>query len=92
MIDWSFHSLFDRKVERACSVAKSSRVCVELPSSGVYRVFPEPQEIRGRNAFYDLKDGAYLVAFSRLRVLIQIQGSEAWDIGTMWPTDFEYRA
>ncbi|KAJ3843884.1 GPI transamidase component PIG-T [Lentinula raphanica] len=71
--DWSFHSLFDRKVERACSVAKSSRVCVELPSSGVYRVFPEPQEIRGRNAFYDLKDG-----------------SEAWDIGTMWPTDFEY--
>ncbi|KAJ3998557.1 GPI transamidase component PIG-T [Lentinula boryana] len=72
--DWSFHSLFDRKVEKACPVASSTRVSVELPNSGVYRVYPEPQEIKDGKAYYNLKNN-----------------NEAWNIGTMWPTDFEYR-
>ncbi|GAW04380.1 Gpi16 subunit GPI transamidase component [Lentinula edodes] len=71
--DWSFSSLFDRKVEKACPIAKSSRVSVELPSSGVYRVYPEPPQVKDGIAHYDLKNA-----------------NEVWDIGTMWPTDFEY--
>ncbi|KAF9076064.1 Gpi16 subunit GPI transamidase component [Rhodocollybia butyracea] len=71
--DWSFHSLFDRKVDQACPIAKTSRVAVELPSSGFYRVHPEPLEIKDGQAYYNLKIA-----------------NEAWNIGTMWPTDFEY--
>ncbi|KAJ4485920.1 Gpi16 subunit GPI transamidase component [Lentinula aciculospora] len=71
--DWSFHSLFDRRVEKACPVAKFSRVSVDLPSSGLYRVYPEPMEVIEGKAYYDLKNN-----------------HEVWDIGTMWPADFEY--
>ncbi|KAE9400530.1 Gpi16 subunit, GPI transamidase component [Gymnopus androsaceus JB14] len=71
--DWSFASLFDRVVEKACPVAKSSRVIVDLPTYGVYRVHPEPSEILNGKAYYDLTNS-----------------NQVWDIGTMWPVDFEY--
>ncbi|KIK70817.1 hypothetical protein GYMLUDRAFT_32877 [Collybiopsis luxurians FD-317 M1] len=71
--DWSFQTLFDRKVQKACPVAKSSLVVVALPTSGVYRVHPEPPNVTDDMAVYDLTNS-----------------HEVWDIGTMWPGDFEY--
>ncbi|KAF5385406.1 hypothetical protein D9757_005423 [Collybiopsis confluens] len=52
--DWSFKTLFDRKVQKPCPVAKSSLVVVNLPSSGIYRVDPEPSFIKDGKAYYDL--------------------------------------
>lgn len=88
-LDWSFASLFDRVVEKACPVAKSSRVIVDLPTYGVYRVHPEPSEILNGKAYYDLTNSEQSQSFQAISQLLS--GNQVWDIGTMWPVDFEYR-
>ncbi|KAH6907553.1 GPI transamidase component GPI16 [Coprinopsis sp. MPI-PUGE-AT-0042] len=40
--DWSFESLFGRKVERSCPVAEDSRVTVSIPGEDDYTLSPEP--------------------------------------------------
>lgn len=89
--DWSFASLFGRVVEKACPVAQSSRVIVELPQSGVYRVHPEPSDIQTGKAYYDLTKSECILFVFRLSSLILSSENQVWDIGTMWPGDFEYR-
>ncbi|KIY72968.1 GPI transamidase component GPI16 [Cylindrobasidium torrendii FP15055 ss-10] len=52
--DWSFRSLFDRRIERVCPVASSSQVSVGLPSRGMYNLKPEPHHITDNMGHYDL--------------------------------------
>ncbi|KAF9014895.1 GPI transamidase component GPI16 [Cyathus striatus] len=54
--DWSFQTLFDRTVERACPVAQSSRVLVtshEHPSDA-YTLFPDPTSQDASFVGYDV--------------------------------------
>ncbi|TFK22012.1 Gpi16 subunit GPI transamidase component [Coprinopsis marcescibilis] len=53
--DWSFESLFARKIEKACPVANSSEILVTLPQTGEYSISPEPTSIRNSMAVYDTK-------------------------------------
>lgn len=41
-LDWSFSSIFDRRVERSCPIAQSSYIRVELPDNDSYTLSPEP--------------------------------------------------
>ncbi|KAG6811243.1 hypothetical protein H0H92_008413 [Tricholoma furcatifolium] len=52
--DWSFRTLFDRTIERSCPVARSSLVHVTLPTSGAYRIEPEPTSIAAGVGSYNL--------------------------------------
>ncbi|KAG6853113.1 hypothetical protein C0991_006803 [Blastosporella zonata] len=52
--DWSFRTLFDRKIERTCPVAHTSQVDVTLPSYGAYSIRPEPGSAEGTFARYDV--------------------------------------
>ncbi|KAG6836173.1 hypothetical protein H0H93_010654 [Arthromyces matolae] len=56
--DWSFRSIFDRTIERACPVARSSLVTVTLPSSGAYAVNPEPSSIIAGLAQFDITNSS----------------------------------
>ncbi|KAI0727123.1 Gpi16 subunit GPI transamidase component [Fomitopsis betulina] len=40
--DWSFSALFDRRIEQACPVARSSVVRVLLPQNETYAIIPSP--------------------------------------------------
>ncbi|TBU25069.1 Gpi16 subunit GPI transamidase component [Dichomitus squalens] len=62
--DWSLRSTFDRSIERACPVAHSSKVRVELPHGPPYSITPEPTDISDGVAIYavDASDEALEVA------------------------------
>ncbi|EAU80935.2 GPI transamidase component GPI16 [Coprinopsis cinerea okayama7 len=51
--DWSLESLFNRKIERACPVARSSEISVVLPTNDEYSIYPEPSSIRDSVALYE---------------------------------------
>lgn len=54
--DWSFQSLFDRNIDRACPVAETSEILVSLPQNAVYAIKPEPlMTVNGSMAKYDVK-------------------------------------
>ncbi|KAF5374923.1 hypothetical protein D9758_000016 [Tetrapyrgos nigripes] len=72
--DWSFHSLYDRTIDRTCPVAKTSQATVSLPFNSMYRITPEPPTVEGNKAVYDLKN----------------KDDESLDIKMEWGTDFEY--
>ena len=53
IIDWSLKSIFDRTIDRACPVARSSKVHVEVPNgSSPYTITPEPAEVKDGIATY----------------------------------------
>ncbi|KAJ3515829.1 hypothetical protein NLJ89_g1507 [Agrocybe chaxingu] len=52
--DWSFQSLYDRTIHRACPVAQSSEVVVSLPTNAVYAIQPEPHAVERNLAVYDV--------------------------------------
>ncbi|OCH87929.1 Gpi16 subunit GPI transamidase component [Obba rivulosa] len=54
--DWSLRSVFDRTIDRACPVARSSEVRVELLPDSAYAITPDPSEIDGNRATYAVKD------------------------------------
>ncbi|KAK7468558.1 Subunit of the glycosylphosphatidylinositol transamidase complex-like protein [Stygiomarasmius scandens] len=72
--DWSFRSLYDRSVDRACPVAKTSRTIVTLPDA-VYSITPEPSAIESGKALYDLKNKS---------------PNESFDMKLEWGSDFVY--
>ena len=55
VVDWSFQSLFDRSIDRACPVAETSDVIVSLPVNTVYTIKPEPSIIERNSAKFDVK-------------------------------------
>lgn len=55
--DWSLQSVFDRRIERACPVAQSSKVRVALPQDAPYSITPEATTIQGDIATYDVTTG-----------------------------------
>ncbi|KAI0691254.1 Gpi16 subunit GPI transamidase component [Cerioporus squamosus] len=74
--DWSLRSVFDRSIDRACPVARSSKIRVELPpGSSPYSISPDPTTIQDGVA-------TYVVDASK----------EALDVAMRWPTEdtFEY--
>ncbi|THH14094.1 hypothetical protein EW146_g6197 [Bondarzewia mesenterica] len=54
--DWSLRSVFDRTILHPCPVANSSRIRVKLPSDSgsAYSITPEPSEVHGDFATYDV--------------------------------------
>lgn len=56
VLDWSFRSIFDRAIPRACPVANSSAVHVGLPSNigSGYSLTPEPLKVLDNSATYDV--------------------------------------
>ncbi|KAH9919179.1 Gpi16 subunit GPI transamidase component [Epithele typhae] len=53
--DWSLHSLFDRTIERACPVARRSKVRVELPGDpSPYSITPDPTTVANGIATYEV--------------------------------------
>ncbi|KAH9948307.1 Gpi16 subunit GPI transamidase component [Amylocystis lapponica] len=54
--DWSLRSIFDRTVGKACPVARSSEIHVELPREQSYTLVPDPSVINDRHATYVLVD------------------------------------
>ncbi|KAH9850129.1 Gpi16 subunit GPI transamidase component [Lenzites betulinus] len=50
--DWSLRSVFDRSIAKACPVARSSKVRVELPSETSYTISPGPTDIANNVATY----------------------------------------
>ncbi|KAJ7619534.1 Gpi16 subunit GPI transamidase component [Roridomyces roridus] len=79
--DWSFASIFDRKIERRCPSATASHVVVSLPDNGAYSIQPPPPSIdRASNAaVFDLKKEP-------------VEFDAPLDISMQWPNDegFEY--
>lgn len=59
ILDWSFRSVFDRTIPRACPVANSSEIHVELPSNmGTgFSLTPEPLSVASKIATYDVTPG-----------------------------------
>ncbi|KAF6749392.1 GPI transamidase component GPI16 [Ephemerocybe angulata] len=53
--DWSFESLFGRKVERACPATRSSIVEVSLPQDSPYNLSPEPTLAEKEVAWFDIQ-------------------------------------
>ncbi|KAG7097205.1 hypothetical protein E1B28_004576 [Marasmius oreades] len=72
--DWSLESLFDRTIQKSCPVAVTSQISVSLPSSGMYRITPEPHTLQGDNAHYEL--GSSL--------------AEPFNVGIEWAGELEY--
>ncbi|GBE90200.1 GPI transamidase component PIG-T homolog [Sparassis crispa] len=54
--DWSLDSIFDRTIDRACPVAHSSEVRVELPGEKLYTLSPDPSVIIEDLAIFVVKD------------------------------------
>ena len=55
ILDWSLHSVFDRTVDRACPVARTSKIRVELPRGvSPYSITPEPTSIVDGTATYTI--------------------------------------
>ncbi|KAI0775576.1 Gpi16 subunit GPI transamidase component [Trametes elegans] len=55
--DWSLHSVFDRTIERACPVARSGKVRVELPLDTSYTISPGPADVSDSTATYVVDSG-----------------------------------
>lgn len=55
-LDWGFRSIFDRTIPRACPVANSSEIHVELPSNigPGFSLTPEPLSVTDKIATYDV--------------------------------------
>lgn len=56
--DWSFASLFDRKVEQLCPVAQTSNVRLALPKVQSYLLAPE-YTIKDNYALFNMSAGTY---------------------------------
>jgi len=53
VLDWSLQSIFDRSIRKACPVASSSRIVVELPKNEAYAIDPKPSIVQEGFAVYD---------------------------------------
>ena len=42
VLDWSFQSLFDRRIDVSCPVASSGTIHIFVPDVGGYMLSPEP--------------------------------------------------
>ena len=73
--DWSLRSIFDRTISRPCPVANSSQIRVELPSSSgsAYSITPEPSNVDGSLATYNVAEGLNSCYFSADRRLFYEQ-------------------
>ncbi|KAF8509714.1 GPI transamidase component PIG-T [Hysterangium stoloniferum] len=52
--DWDFPHIFDRTITRACPVAYSSTIRVDLPLSGPYTLTPDPITAGNGTAVFDV--------------------------------------
>ncbi|KAJ7052573.1 GPI transamidase component PIG-T [Mycena amicta] len=52
--DWSFASIFDRTIQRACPVAASSQILVALPFGVPYSIDPQPSSVEQGHAIFDV--------------------------------------
>ncbi|KAI0031989.1 GPI transamidase component PIG-T [Vararia minispora EC-137] len=55
--DWTLRSLFGRVIPRACPVASSSRITVDLPADGGFVLLPDPSEIYPTSVAFNLARG-----------------------------------
>jgi phosphatidylinositol glycan class T len=69
VIDWSFQSLFDRTVNRACPAAAESLVRVTLPKNEGYTIMPEPTSMYDDVAVYNAAEGELSDTVSSAEVL-----------------------
>ncbi|KAJ7710956.1 hypothetical protein B0H17DRAFT_1324361 [Mycena rosella] len=53
--NWSFASVFGRRIETKCPSALSSRVFVALPTDAVYSINPESSAVDAGGAIFDLQ-------------------------------------
>lgn len=95
--DWSLRSVFDRSIQRACPVARSSKIRVELPSgSSPYSITPDPSAINDGVATYvvDASELPVTLSAGSGSELTKWTGEEALDVAMRWPMEdtFEYRA
>lgn len=56
-VDFSFSSLFDRTISRACPVASKSEIEVYMPQDIAYSITPEPTALPGQVGLYDISSG-----------------------------------
>jgi len=70
--DWSFHSIFGRKIIRTCPIAQSSHILVVLPGDQNYNLTPEPSTMGEDHATFYLDDA--------LR-------SSSLDVAMQWPEE-----
>ncbi|TFY55775.1 hypothetical protein EVG20_g9195 [Dentipellis fragilis] len=76
--DWSLRSIFDRGIPRACPVATTSQVRVDLPpADSGFELSPEPSRIEHGQAIFDIMDT-----------------TQDLDVAMKWPQEpkFAYRA
>ena len=96
VIDWSLRSLFDRTINRACPVARSSKVRVELPDgSSPYAITPEPGVVEEGVATYIIDASeCYFTSAQKRCSQNTLTEEEALDVALSWPLEptFEYRA
>ena len=59
--DWSLSSLFDRTIPRACPVANSSHVRVDLSEqeTGSYTLTPDASQSGEHHVVYDITKGSH---------------------------------
>jgi len=50
--DWSLSAIFDRRIERACPVARSSVIRARLPQNETYAIIPTPSTMDSTYATY----------------------------------------
>ncbi|KAK1227433.1 Subunit of the glycosylphosphatidylinositol transamidase complex-like protein [Marasmius sp. AFHP31] len=72
--NWSLESLFDRKIQKSCPAVHRSQISVRLPTNGMYRITPEPPQVDGNVALYELESAL----------------PEPLNVGMEWASDFEY--
>lgn len=91
-LDWSFSSVFDRRMERSCLIARSSRIRVELPDDDSYTLSPEPTSTESNFAIFNTLNSKPEILFPP-DCLIRYTGPEPLDIAMQWDseTTFAYR-
>ena len=91
IVDWSFQSLFDRNIDRACPVAETSEVIVSLPVNTVYTIKPEPSIIERNSAKFDVKASKRFCVFFHIGMPDVFSVEEPLQIRLIWRDPFSYR-
>jgi phosphatidylinositol glycan class T len=60
-LDWTLRSIFGRIIPRACPVASTSQIAVELAVGGGLVLIPDPSEIYDDHVVYNLTQGVHAV-------------------------------
>lgn len=87
-LDWSFSALFDRRIEQACPVARSSVIRVWLPQNETYAIIPSPTAMDSTYATYVVSEGmVLLITPSALCAYGGDTVEKPLDVAIRWPEE-----